>query len=77
MTGVEGRLDRMEGKIDRLGDVLTDIRIDLAKKPSTAALWTMVATVLGLALAIAFGTFTVASFTASLNQPPSIFAPAD
>lgn len=42
--------DRVEGKIDRIGDVLIDIRVELAKRPTTAGLWGMVATVIGVAL---------------------------
>src|SRR5690606_8016955 len=44
------RAERVESKIDRIGDVLTDIRVELAKRPTTAGLWGMVATVIGVAL---------------------------
>lgn len=44
------RAERVEAKIDRLGDVLTDIRVELAKRPTTAGLWGMVATVIAVSL---------------------------
>lgn len=43
-------------------DLLTEIRIELAKKPSTGALWGMVATVLGVGLAISGLTFAIAEW---------------
>lgn len=62
---LEERVARVESKIDGISGILTDIRVELAKKPSTAALWAMVATVLAAALAIAFGTFAIAEWVAS------------
>lgn len=62
MEGVEIRLGRVEDKLDRLAEAVADIRIELAKKPTTGALWGMVATMLGIALAIAALTFVVTDY---------------
>jgi hypothetical protein len=45
-------------------DLLTDIRLELAKKPNTGALWGMIATVIGVALAISAISFAVADWVA-------------
>lgn len=62
VSGVEGRLDRMEGKLDRIGETLADIRVELASKPSTGTLWTMVGTMLAVAIAMAGISFLVADW---------------
>ena len=45
-------------------DLLTDIRIELAKKPNTGAPWGMIATVIAAALAISAISFAVADWVA-------------
>ena len=45
-------------------DLLTDIRIELAKKLNTGALWGMIATVIGVTLASSAISFAVADWVA-------------
>ena len=69
---LESRIDRVEGKLDSVITMLSDIRVELAKKPSSASLWTMVATVVSLSVAIAFGTFVIADYASrDRTWPPS------
>lgn len=69
VDALESRMDRFEGKLDRIGDGLADIRVELAKKPTTAGLWGMIATVIAVALAIAALSFAVAEWVATHSVP--------
>jgi hypothetical protein len=48
----EKRADATDRRLDRIESLLTDIRLDLARKPSVAALWGMIATTVGIAAAM-------------------------
>jgi hypothetical protein len=47
----EKRADATDRRLERIETLLTDIRLDLARKPSTAALWGMMSAVSGAAAA--------------------------
>jgi hypothetical protein len=48
----EKRADAADARMARVEALLTDIRVDLAKKPTVAGLWGMVAATLGVATAM-------------------------
>jgi hypothetical protein len=48
----EKRADAADARMIRVESLLTDIRVDLAKKPTVGGLWGMVATTLGIAIAM-------------------------
>jgi hypothetical protein len=48
----EKRADAAEARMGRIESLLTDIRVDLARKPTVAGLWGMVATTIGVAIAM-------------------------
>jgi hypothetical protein len=62
VTRLEDDMRDVKSDLRGIRDLLTDIRIELAKKPSAGALWGMVATVLGVGLAISGLTFVVAEW---------------
>lgn len=68
IANLEARFDRIENKLDAMGETLTEIRVELKAKPSVAGLWGMIATVIGVALAIAFGTFAIADYAGNSGQ---------
>ncbi|MDQ3561089.1 MAG: hypothetical protein M3453_18315 [Pseudomonadota bacterium] len=59
---MEARVTRLEDDMKEIRDLLTEIRIELARKPGTGALWGMVATMLGVGLAISGLTFVIADW---------------
>ena len=64
----EKRLDSIENKLDTLLE-------RSAKQPTIAGMWGMIATVIGIAVAVAFGTFAVADYASkrpSPSQPPAV-----
>lgn len=61
-TSADIRMDRIETKLDSALSLLSDIRVTLTGKPGTSALWGMVATMLGIALAMAGISFMVAEW---------------
>lgn len=67
--GTDQRLGRIEDKLDRIADLIGGVNVELAKKPSTASLWVMVSSVLGVALVLAFGAFAIASYVVSIAPP--------
>jgi len=48
----EKRADAADARMARIEGLLTDIRLELAKKPSVTALWGMIATTVGIAAAM-------------------------
>lgn len=84
-----GTFDDMEIRVARLEDdfrdlrsdlkeirtTLGEIRVDLARKPSTAGIWGMIATVLAIALTMAFGTFAIADYASNHSTPTAISQP--
>ena len=66
---MEIRVPRLEedvrdvrSELKGIRDLQTEILVELAKKPGTGALWGMVATVLGVGLAISGLTFVIADW---------------
>jgi hypothetical protein len=55
---------------------LSGLETILAKQPTAVGLWGMIATMLGIALAIAGLTFVVADYTAKVTPGPSATSPA-
>ena len=49
---IDRDLTEMKGDIKGIFGILTDIRVEIAKRPTTGGLWGMVATVLGVAIAM-------------------------
>jgi cytidylate kinase len=52
MAAFEKRADAADARMQRVETLLTDIRLELAKKPSTATLWGILATTVGIAAAM-------------------------
>jgi hypothetical protein len=48
----EKRADAADARMARIETRLTDIRVDLARKPTVAGLWGMVAMTIGVAIAM-------------------------
>lgn len=48
----EKHADAADARMVRVESLLTDIRVDLARKPTVAGLWGMVATTIGVAIAM-------------------------
>jgi hypothetical protein len=59
---LDKRMDRIDAKLDGMDGRLRGIELTLAKMPTVNGLWGMIATVLGIALAIAGLTFMVAEW---------------
>jgi len=66
---MQARVSRLEddmrdvrSELKGIRDLLTEMRIELAKKPSSAALWGMVAIMLGVALAVSGLNFVIAEW---------------
>ena len=67
--GMEERVTRLEddmrevrADLKGIRDLLTDIRVELARKPGSGALWGMIATVIGVGLTISGISFVVADW---------------
>jgi hypothetical protein len=52
MDAYEKRADAADARMQRVEALLTDIRLELARKPSVTALWGMIATTVGIAAAM-------------------------
>ena len=65
----EKRADAADARMARVEALLTDIRVDLAKKPTVAGLWGMVAATLGVATAM-IGVFVgVLTYLQAFHSP--------
>jgi hypothetical protein len=52
MDAYEKRADAADLRMQHIEALLTDIRLELARKPSVTALWGMIATTVGIAAAL-------------------------
>jgi cytochrome c-type biogenesis protein CcmH/NrfG len=52
MDAYEKRADAADARMQHIEELLTDIRVDLAKKPSSAAIWGILGTMAFVAFAI-------------------------
>ena len=52
LDAYEKRADAADARMQHVEALLTDIRLELAKKPSVTALWGMIATTVGIAVAL-------------------------
>lgn len=65
----EKRAEAADARMARVEALLNDIRVDLAKKPTVAGLWGMVAATLGVAVAM-IGVFVgVLTYLQALHSP--------
>jgi hypothetical protein len=49
LAAFEKRAEAADARMQRIETLITDIRLELAKKPSTATLWGILATTVGIA----------------------------
>jgi hypothetical protein len=61
LDAYEKRADAADARMRRVEQLLTDIRTELAKKPSTTMLWGILATTVGIAAAM-IGVFVSVPF---------------
>jgi len=52
MDAYEKRADAADARMQHVEALLVDIRLELARKPSLTALWSMIATTVGIAAAM-------------------------
>jgi hypothetical protein len=65
----EKHADAADARMARIESLLTDIRLDLAKKPTVAGLWGMVATTIGVAIAMIGAFIGVLTYLQAFHPP--------
>jgi hypothetical protein len=63
----EKRADAADARMGRVEALLTEIRVDLARKPTVAGLWGMVATTIGVAIAMVGAFVAVLAYLQALH----------